>query len=443
MSNRYISRLKNIYWLLRGRNSARAITTFLRNRAIISAAYLWRRLLFNTTFIAITGSFGKTTTKEFIADILEQKFSVVRTPGNWNHRKFKGPEMTILKTRPWHKFAIIEIGAEKPGNMESAAKFLKPDIVVITNVKRSHTASFNTLESIALEKSQLLKYMRARGCAIINLDNAHLTVNAVPPRARIIRFGQNKQADFRLLSAESRWPERLKLSIFANGVAYEVKTRLLGTHWSPTVMAALATANHCGIAISDAINTMQSIEPFWSRMQPVYLSSYGATIIREDAHGQLDSLEVSLKFLEDAQARRKILVISDFSDSNLRSPARAKVIGQMAARYADIGVFVGPIAIRSLKAAIAEGLDEENAHAFSTTALATDFLKTHLRQGDLVLIKGLLSHHLPRVYLGLIGDVKCSLEICSRQTGCDNCPELGFKWSPHLEGLMAPPGSYV
>ena len=172
-------------------------------------------------------------------------------------------------------------------------------------------------------------------------------------------------------------------------------------------------------------------------------SSYGVTIIREDAHGQLDSLEVSLKFLEDAHARRKILVISDFSDSNLRSPARAKVIGQMAARYADIGVFVGPIANRSLGAALVEGLDVENAHVFSTTALATDFLKTHLRQGDLVLIKGIMSHHLPRVYLGLIGDVKCALEICSRQTGCDNCPEFGFTWNPHLEGLMAPPGSYV
>jgi UDP-N-acetylmuramoyl-tripeptide--D-alanyl-D-alanine ligase len=327
--------------------------------------------------------------------------------------------------------------------MKSAARFLKPDIVVITNIKRSHTLSFRTPEAVAQEKTQLLKYMRRRGCAIINLDNACLTADAAPPEARVIRFGEAEQADFRLLEAESRWPERLKLSIFANGSGYEIETRLLGTHWSPTVMAALATASHCGISMPDAIDTIRSIEPFWSRMQPVYLSRYGATIIREETHGQLDSIEASLKFLEEARAERKILVISDFSNSDMRTPARARVIGQMAARHADVGIFVGPVAHRAIKAAIAEGLDTANAHAFTSTASATDFLKTHLRHGDLVLIKGIMSHHLPRVYLGLIGDVKCTLEICHRQTGCDNCPELGFRWNPSLEGLMAPPGAYV
>lgn len=443
MQNEYLARLKVLYWALKGKNRNRLVAGFLRNRIIVAAAFVWRRLLFNTTFIAITGSFGKTTTKEFIADILEQKFQVMRTPGNWNHRKFRGPEMTILKTRPWHRFAIIEIGAEKPGNMKAAAKFLKPDIVVITNVGHSHTVSFNTLESVAREKSQLLKYMRTGGCAIINQDNARLTLDALLPGTSLIRFGESEQADVRLLKAESRWPERLKLSIRAKGREFEVETRLLGTHWSPTVLAALATADRCGVAIPDALDTIRTIEPFWSRMQPIHLDTYGATFIREDAHGQLDSFEVSLKFLAEARATRKVLVVSDFSDSNMRSPARAKVIGQMAARHADIGIFVGPIAVRSRKAAIAEGLATESAHAFPLTAQACDFLKTHLREGDLVMIKGVMSHHLPRVYLGLIGDVKCRLDICHRQTGCDNCPELGFRWEPGLEGLMAPPGSYV
>ena len=437
------SRLKQFYWLLTGPNGARVIAHRLKDRGIIAAAFVWRRLLFRTRFIAITGSFGKTTTKEFIADILEQHFAVVRTPGNWNHRKFKGPEMTILRARPWHRFAVIEIGAEKPGNMASAARFLRPDLVVITNVKYAHTKSFSTLEAIAEEKSQLLKYLRAGGCAIINHDNARLTLEALPPGTRTILFGRDEQADLRLLDAESRWPERLRLSLRAAGRDWQVDTRLLGTHWTPTVMAALATTHYCGVPIPDAIATISTIEPFWSRMQPVHLAAYGATIIREDGHGQLDALEVSLKFLAEARAARKILVISDFSDANLRTPARAKTIGKLVARTADLGVFVGPIAHRALKAAIAEGLPEENGHAFATVAAATAFLKAQLRQGDLVLMKGIMSHHLSRIYLGLIGEVKCTLETCPKQIGCDNCPELGFPWRPELAGLMSPPGSYV
>lgn len=443
MSQKIILVIKKIRWALRGKNSGRLIATFLRNQLIISAAYVWRRLLFNTTFITITGSFGKTTTKEFIADILARKYAVSKTIGNWNHRKFKGPEMAILRTRPWHRFAVLEVGAEKPGNMESAARFIKPDIVVITNVKRSHTLSFPTPEAVAQEKSQLLRHMRPGGCAIINQDNAQLTITAAPEKSRIIRFGKTEPVDYRLLKAESRWPERLKLTITAQGENYEVATRLLGTHWTPTVLAALATTSQCGVELRDAIATIQSIEPFWSRMQPVYLPTYGATIIREDAHGQLDSFEVSLKFMEEAHATRKILVISDFSDSNLRTPARAKAMGQMAVRCADVMVFVGTVAQRAHKAAIAAGFDAGNSHTFATTAEVTAFLKTHLRDGDLVMIKGMMSHHLQRIYLGLIGDVKCTLEICPKQTGCDNCPELGFAWSPSLEGLMSPPGSYV
>ena len=435
--------MKAVYWLIRGPRVTNLIARHLRNRMIVFAAFVWRRLLLNTTFIAVTGSFGKTTTKELIANILEQQFSVMRTPGNRNHRKFRGPEMTILRTRPWHKFAVLEIGAEKPGNIESAAKFVKPDIVVITNVKRAHTKSFNTEELIAQEKLQLLKYLAPRGCAIINQDNAYLAIDAVPATTKIIRFGESEEVDFRLLNATSRWPERLTLSVSANGSIYNVDTRLLGTHWSSAILAALAVANHCGVAMNDAIAAIRSTEPFWARMQPVYLPAYGATFIREYAHGELDALEVMLKFMEDARATRKIFIISDFSETEMRSAARAKIVGKITAQYADVGIFVGPIARHAYKSALAEGLDVSNAHVFTSTNLATEFLKSYLQEGDLVFTKGIMSHHLSRIYLGLIGDVKCTLEICHKQTECDNCSALGIKWREDLKGLMAPPKSYI
>ncbi|CAE6503196.1 hypothetical protein NMYAN_20328 [Nitrosomonas nitrosa] len=89
-------KLRSVYWFLKSHKRSAAIAEWV----VSQAAFIWRRLLFNTTFIAITGSAGKTTIKEFLASILEQHYSVVRTPGNWNHRKYQGPEYTILKARP-------------------------------------------------------------------------------------------------------------------------------------------------------------------------------------------------------------------------------------------------------------------------------------------------------------------------------------------------------
>ena len=408
------------------------------------AAFVWRRLLFNTTFIVIAGSVGKTTTKEFLANILETQFPVTRTLGNNNHRRFKGPEMTILGTRPWHKFAVIEVGTEVPGDMESAAKFLKPDIIAMLDIKRCHTNVFKTLEALAEEKSQLLNYLSDKGCAILNQDNpfvASMTVKNT--RARTIRFGASESSDLRLVSSESKWPQRLKLRIIVDGVSHDIETRLVGTHWAPTIMASLAAAMHCGISITEAITAIRSIAPFWARMQPITLPSSGATILRDDWNGSIDTFDAAFKVLHEASASRKIVIFSDFSDSTKKLRSRANYLGRMAEKYADVAVFVGDYADRSVQAARTAGMGDESAHAFLSLSAAVDFLNQELRSGDLALIKGQANHHLSRIYIGLLGPVGCTISSCPKQILCDRCPELDFERSPEFKDLMAAPGSHV
>ena len=442
MPKNITTRIKNLYWALRGKNSGRLVVTFLRNQLIISAAYLWRRLLFNTTFITITGSFGKTTTKEFIADILARQYAVSKTLGNWNHRKFKGPEMAILRTRPWHRFAVLEVGIEKPGDMVSAARFLRPDITVVLDIKHCHTNTFKSLESIAEEKAHLVKALGTHGCAILNEDNPHVAAMAAATQARIVRFGTRGEVEFRMLNATSKWPARLTLAVAHNNSNHQVETRLIGTHWTNTIMASLAAAHECGISIPDAVKAIRAIEPFWARMQPITLPNK-ATIIRDDWNGSIDTFEVALQFLHDAQATRKIVVFSDFSDSRKKLRSRANYLGKIAATHAHHAVFVGDYADRSTQSAIEAGMDPESVHGFFNLSDAIDFLKKELREGDLVLIKGQANHHLSRIYLGLLGDVTCSLPSCSRQILCDRCPDLGFEWTEAMGPYRAAPGSLV
>ena len=429
------------YWKLRGK--LYKPSQRVRKSTIIAAAYIWRRLLFRTTFIAITGSTGKTTTKEFLAEILAQKYSVMKTPGSWNHRKFLGPEMTILKTRPWHRYAVLEVGIESPGDMEPVARLLKPDMAIILNVKCCHYRVFRSLESIAIEKAKLIKFLRKGDVAILNQDNP-LTANiSLATGVTKLGFGTASNNDVRLIDAQSTWPERLELKVDVDHKIHTIKTQLLGTHWTASILAALTAARYCNVSMTDALRAIDNVKPVWSRMQPIELKAYGATFIRGEYHASIDDLEVAIEFMNGAKANRKLLVLSDFCDSNMKSRPRANRLGKMAADCADIALFVGDAGDRCVKAAINAGMTDETALSFTSTSQATAFLKRSLQQGDLVLVKGLTSHHLSRVYLGLLGDVKCSLQSCSVQHLCDTCPKLGFNWTADLEGLMAPPGSYV
>ena len=122
---------------------------------MLAIAGLWRRLTFRTTFIAITGSVGKTTCKEAIAEVLSSKYPTLRTRGGNNH--FRGIARTLLRVRPWHKFAVVEVGLDRPGQMETFARAVRPDIAVWISVAKTHTMMFGTLETTAREKSLLVE----------------------------------------------------------------------------------------------------------------------------------------------------------------------------------------------------------------------------------------------------------------------------------------------
>lgn len=407
------------------------------------SAFVWRRLLLRTKFVVISGSVGKTTTKEILAAILESHYPTARTPGNCNHRKFGGPEATILSVRPWHRFAVIEVGIERPGDMASVARLVKPDIALMLEVKRCHTNVFKTVEAIAEEKGALIEALPAQGIAVLNQDNPHVANMIDRSKARAVGFGRGQQAQLRLLDMQCAWPSRLTLKVEMDGKRYDVNTRLVGKHWSTAIMAALTAATVCGVPLEQAIETVGTIEPFWARMQPMTLPGSNAVLIRDEWNGSIDTFEAAFEFMADARAKRKIVVLSDYSDTTTKLRVRANRLGRRVTGFSDMAIFVGEYAERSAAAAIEDGFPEDQVHCFVTMDATSEFLRAELREGDLVLLKGQANHHLSRIYLGLLGNVTCTTLSCSRQILCDRCDNLGMSWKPELKDLMADAQSFV
>jgi len=402
------------------------------------SAYLWRFLLFRTTIIAISGSTGKTTTKELLAAILSSKYLTAKTSGTWNAYRFGGVAGTILSVRPWHRYAVIETAIEAPGDMKHLVKILRPDIVVMLGVKLCHSNTFKNIENIVKEKSELVRTLGAKKRAILNGDDPNVSAMRALGAFQTCLFGTGEDAEFRASAINSQWPERLELQVQHRSECQTIHTAFIGTHWVDSILAALAPGVSCGVPLADAVRAIESIQPFWARMQPVTLPN-GATIIRDEWNGSITTFQTAFSAMEQAIAERKFIVVSDFSDSSLSPRDRARRLGRQASQVADWAVFVGERSHYASRAALKAGMLPEHVHSFFTVEEAASFLKDELRPGDLVLLKGRTSDHLSRIFLAQLDHVTCTLDTCPRQYLCDRCTQLGFEWDSKFDGFMAPP----
>jgi len=377
-----------------------------------SLAFVWRRLLFHTTFIAITGSVGKTTTKECIARILSAHFSTVKT--KYNHNDLQGVPRTILRVKPWHRFAVIEVGSGRPGMIKKLAKLVKPDIAIVLKVARIHTYTFSTIDDIAKEKSQIFKYIPTDGFAIINADDQHVLKMKSNCSCNVKTFGCTPGTDLWAENISSKWPA--SLSLIANTVTQQkfIKTNLVGEHWVNSVLASLLTALLCGIDLNKDAVEIEKVKPFMGRMQPVQLPS-GATLIRDEFSGSFDTLPASLKVLKDAKAARRILVISNIADSSENSRNRYRSIGKLASQISDFAIFIGKDGRYSVKTAIESGMKKENVIHFNELFSAAEYIKTEFSKGDLILLKGRSTDHLSRILFAQFGTIGCWKTKCKKR----------------------------
>ena len=409
---------------------ARRLRRSLYQQTELLFTYVWRTLMFRTTVIGITGSTGKTTAKECLAAALQTHGATLRTFQNQNDRQ--GVPRTIRAIRPWHRFAVVEVGTTGPGEMRHSARLLRPDVAIVLGLARTHTNRFPTLDHTAAEKSVLLEYVSRGGTAILNGDDPRVAAMAERCRARVVLFGQSECCDYRASAIGSRWPERLHFRLDGPVDSLEVKTKLIGTHWLGSVLAALAAAESCGVRTTEAAEQIRNVPPFMGRMQPVALPS-GAIMVRDEENGSPDTLKAMVDVLRESQARRRGLIISDVSDSREKPRKRLRDIGRMAAEHCDFAVFIGGHAHHAVSGAVAAGMDPTQCKDFVDLKDAAQWLTAFLQEGDLVFLKGRTTDHLSRVLFAQFGDIDCWKHNCSVRRLCDVCTRLQPDFDLHSE----------
>ena len=409
------------------RLAARVIKILKRIRRTIylGAVWAWRRLMFRTTFIAVTGSVGKTTCKEIAASILRSKFPVIANRGNSNY--YGGVMKTVLRVRPWHRFAVIEVGIVAPGEMRHFARALQPDIAIWVSVARTHSMNFGTLEVTAREKSELVKGVRPGGLAVLNDDDPHVAAFRPPSSIRVVYYGSTGRSQFRATSLDSPWPDRLSFTVHGpHGESRRVQTRYIGKHWIGSILPGFAVAAEAGLTLEETTTALASVEPIARRLSAVTLPN-GAIILRDEINGSVDTMAAALKVFEEARAPRKMIVMTDVSDSSKKPRTRLRDYGRTAARIANAAMFVGENGEHGARAAVAAGMPPDQVWNYYNTKDAADALRSELRAGDLVLLRGRRVDHLDRIYHSLVGEVTCWKNRCSKPIQCDECREMNAK----------------
>jgi len=395
-----------------------------------ACAFLWRRLMFRTTFIAISGSVGKSTATAALGAILSAHFPTNWTPGGGNNQRVLAE--TILRTRFRHRFTVIEVGTKAPGALRRAAWMIAPDVVVMLRVLNVHSNAFPTIEDMAAEKAQLLSRLGKRGLLILNSDDARVSAMQAHCRARVQTFGASTEAFVKASEVSSKWPRRLSFRVHCGGESNWVETNLVGEHMLTSALAALTAAVCCGVPLADAAARFKEINPVPGRMQPTQMPN-GVIVIRNEHNGALPTFEAALRVMQNAEARRRIVIVGDVLDSGLSERGRFRYLGVQVARAADMGIFIGRSSNTSASAAVEAGLSRDSARGFKTLPEAATFLRSELRAGDLVLLHGWVGRHLERIILAQLGSLSCWVERCTKLIQCESCPELKLVRLPETE----------
>ncbi|MCK0510753.1 aminoacyl-tRNA hydrolase [Aromatoleum buckelii] len=372
------------------------------------------------TFVAITGSAGKTGAKDLAAAVLQVlgpcQMSSVSTNDHF------GVAETVLGTTRRHRFSVVEMGAPRPGYLDRSLRMVRPRIAVLTLVARDHFTRYKSVEAIAAEKGKVVSALPPDGIAVLNIDDPLVRAIGESCGRRVIWFGQREGATVRLREARSRYPEPLTLTVDYAGRIYEIATALHGTHQAPSVLIALCVGLAAGVPMETAIAALAKVPITPARME-IMSADNDAVFIRDDWKAPVWSFQAPLDFLREARAERKVAIIGTLSDYSLSASKLYPKIARQVREVADLAIFVGPHALRALKARSKP--DDLSILAFPDIRAAAEHLHAALGAGDLVLVKG--SHkadHLTRLILDRTERVLCWDDRCRRGTLCERCPKL-------------------
>ncbi len=339
--------------------------------------------------VGITGSNGKTTTKNLLARILEGEGETVSPRASFNNEV--GAPLTMLRVGADTRYLVSEFGASAPGEIARLAGLVHPDVGIVLMVGMAHAGGFGGIEATFHAKSELVRAVRAGGLAVLNADDARVAAMApiaAEGEVNVRWFGRGADADVRAEAVEVT-ASGTHCSVVADGVSAPLHLRVLGEHHVMNALAAIAAATALGVSLTDAVARVETLElaERW-RMQP--LGSDRVRIINDAYNASPDSMAAALRTLAQITrpGERTVAVLGAMSELGEYAEDEHDRIGLLAVRLGiQRIVIVGPEARRMYLEAIAQGSWDGEAVFFATADEAYDYLLGELRDGDRVLVK--------------------------------------------------------
>ncbi|MFY9713949.1 MAG: UDP-N-acetylmuramoyl-tripeptide--D-alanyl-D-alanine ligase, partial [Microbacterium sp.] len=347
------------------------------------------RAIGHLRIVGITGSNGKTTTKNFLARILEAEGETVSPIKSYNNEV--GAPVTMLRVTERTRYLVCEFGAAAPGSIAHLAGLVEPDVAVVLMVGMAHAGGFGGIEETAKAKSELVTAARTDGTAVLNMDDSRVAAMrelAVDRGMRVVGFGQGPAADVRAHDIEVA-ASGTRCTVEVDSDRLPLHLQVLGAHHVGNALAAIAASAVLGVPASDAVARLETVEiaERW-RMQP--LGNDRVRIINDAYNASPDSMAAALRTLAQITGpeERTVAVLGAMTELGESAGEEHDRIGLLAVRLnIQRIVVVGPEARRLYLSAVGEGSWNSEAVHLPDQDAAFEYLRTELRDGDRVLVK--------------------------------------------------------
>ncbi len=348
--------------------------------------------------VGITGSLGKTTTKEVVASVLATKRSVLKTEGNLNSEI--GLPLTVLNgLRSENEIAVLEMAMYQRGDVRFLAQLARPRVGIVTAVLPVHLERLGTIERIQQAKQELVEELPSHGVAVLNADDARVASMAAATSARVVRYGVTPDAEVRAEAIRSHGLEGVEFDLVQHGERQHVHLPLLGAQSVHAALAAAAVAAEEGLTLSDTSEALQRLSPALRLL--VIDGINGSRIVDDSYNASPESVLAALNLLRELPGRRKIAVLGDMLELGSEEEPSHRRVGRRAAETVDMLIVYGPRSETTAEEAVACGLRRDQVFRSDSHPSTVALLRSELQPDDDVLVKGSLAMGMSEVVRGI------------------------------------------
>lgn len=366
----------------------------------------WWRNQFKAPCVAITGSNGKSTTKEMAASIASCRGAVLKTEGNFNN--LIGLPLTVFRWEKKHDVAVLELGMNASGEIRRLTQVARPDVGLITNITAAHLEKLHSVEGVAQAKGELFEAMDSGSTAIINDEDPWVKKMGAKFKGRKISFGMQNTSDVKFLHMDSRGLDDTELKFAVNSREYKIKVPLPGTHNVMNALGAIAIGVALGIEVDEMLDRLVGFHPMAMRFERVQLSN-GVCLVNDSYNANPQSMRAAFRTVGAAKrAGRFIAVLGDMLELGEQSETLHQEVGAAAVESGVQVLFVfGNFAGEFSKGAQGRGMKKKEVREYDDIDALGKAVEKEARAGDVILVKGSRGMRMERIVEHLKHNVGC------------------------------------